>query len=171
MSEQITMLMHRDTMSAQFTVNTALTNVSLSLGVGGGELSNAENQKYFQKMDNFRVLSIGCVLPLCFEFWNNVPVAFEPPKIDFTAKDFVGAGLVPIIPVSMWLPYPNYELNMGNFNALSPGSFQGKWSIFMNFTTDYPQQISMINVPSALNSLEFRVPLYMKVLHTLPMVA
>lgn len=154
-----------------FTVNNLVTHVPMVAPNNDGLLYRADSRYQFLEADHFQILSYGCVLQLGFQFWeNDVGGEYIAPEIYFGAK--VGAGaLIAIEPNTIWLPYENYEMNLGAYNNLNTTVFNDTFSLFCSFLKGQAQNISMIGVPDDLNGLVFRCPLYMKVLHTLPMIA
>ncbi len=154
-----------------FTVNNLVTNIAMVAPANDGVLSRADFIELFQATDHFRILSLGCLLPLGFQFYeNDVAGSYRPPKLTLNAK-IGGGGLTAIEPSTIWLPYENYELNLGSYNNLNPSVFSSTFSLHLSFDTGQGQKVSMIGVPDDLNGIEFRCPLYMKVEHTLPMIA
>ncbi len=152
-----------------FTVNNLVTNVSMVAPANDGLCSRADFRELFTATDHFQILSLGCVLPVGFQFWeNDLAGSYRPAKLTLNAK-IGGGGLTAIEPSSLWLPYENYELNLGSYNNLNSSVFLNSFSLHCSFDTGQGQKISMIGVPDDLNGIEFRCPLYMKVFHTLPM--
>lgn len=148
-----------------FTVNTAVKFVTLTASPSGdGFLKTAEGKDTFQPGDNFILLSIGCLLPIGFEFYEwKAAVTTSLPNIHLKRK--VGAGLMSFwVPNTIWLPFGNYELNMGVFFEAPVDLLGFKLASDLTIAA---ARISMIGVPAALNTDEFRVPIFWKVLHTL----
>lgn len=170
MPELIDMLMHSaDDDTPYFTVDKDLNFVTMTLPAEG-LLKAANTLDIMQATDHFQILSIGCVLPLSFEFWENDNAGdFRGVNIEMNYKDLVGGPLTPIDPQAIWLPYSNYELNMGNFVKFNPLIVDTNFKLYMNFESTVGQKVSMVGVNEALDEMEFRCPLFMKILHTLPM--
>ncbi len=169
MAEQIDVLMNDGDAAAHFTVNTAVDFVNLTVPDPGLLVRGNEDDE-FLRLDHFRLLSIGCVLPLSFEFYDNDNGGvFAPPRIYFYTS-LVGA-VVPIqtIPFFLWLPFPNYELNLGNYNFLDNAVYTTNFRMYAQFAAVNAQRISMIGVNDDLNEKVFKVPIFLKVLHTLDM--
>lgn len=155
----------------KFTVNNLVTDVAMVAPANDGLLSRADFKELFQEADHFQILSLGCVLQLGFQFWeNDVAASFRGPKLSLNAK-IGGGGLTAIEPSTIWLPYENYELNLGSYDNLNTTVFTSTFSLHLSFDTGQGQNVSMVGVPDVLNGEVFRCPLYMKVLHTLPMIA
>lgn len=173
MSDEIDILMQNtDTETAKFTVNTAVTSVPLVLPTNG-KLERADAKDVMQFKDHFQILSLGAVLPLSFEFYeNDIAGDFRGTRLVFFAKNKSGGGNIALSPDTFWLPFGNYELNMGNYVKVPSGITDvNGYRLYLNFESGVGQNISMVGAPASLNAVEFRVPLFMKILHTLPMTS
>lgn len=172
MPERIDIMMHAaDANTPYFVVDTAVTNVPMVLPIEGLLKSAFDTLDVFQATDHFQILSIGAVLPLSFEFWENDLVGdFRGVNIQLDYKVVIGGPLTPIDPQNVWLPYGNYELNLGNFVKFNTLLVDEPYRLYMNFESNVGQKVSMVGVDESLDTLEFRVPLFMKVLHTLELV-
>lgn len=177
MAEIIDVLMQYDDEAYEFTVNTAVNFVNLTQVNDGilskvGTVSGIENE--FQEQDNFILLSIGVRLPLGFEFWpNDNAGSFFGPFIDLYYKRISAAPgvLNSFRPASVQIPFPNYEMSLGNFTIVP--SLTENFYLCFQFPRNvggWNQRISMLNVPAALNEMTFKAPVFAKILHTLPMV-
>lgn len=171
MADEIDILMQStDDETAKFTVNTAVDFVALTLPADG-KLIRGDAKDVLQFKDHFTILSLGAVLPLSFEFYeNDLAGDFRNTQLILFAKDKGGGANVNITPNTVMLPFGNYEMNMGNYNQVPAGiTDTDGYRLYMNFNSGFNQNISMVGAPAALNGKEFRVPLFMKILHTLPM--
>ncbi len=170
MPELIDILMHSaDSDTPYFTVNTGVSNVSMSLPAEG-LLKAANTLDVLQATDHFQILSLGAVLPLGFEFWENDNAGdFRGVNIHLDYKLTTGGPLTPLDPQAVWLPYGNFEFNLGNYVKFNTLLVDEDFRLYLNFESVVGQKVSMIGVDDALNTLEFRVPLFMKILHTLPL--
>lgn len=178
MAEIIDNLMQYGDAAFEFTVNTAMSSVDITQVVGEdgilskvGTVSGIEDE--FQEQDNFILLSIGVSLPLGFEFWPNDNNAFFGPFIDLYYKRISAPSgvLNSFRPASVHIPFPNYELSLGNFTIVP--SLAENFHLCFQFPRNvggWNQRVSMLNVPAALNELTFKAPIFAKILHTLPMV-
>ncbi len=166
MSEIIDLLMHKGGEAATFTVDTAVDFVALSLGASG-LLTNGDGDSRFTLKDHFQILSFGCTLPLGFEFYDNdLGGVYFPPRVNMQTQ-LVGGGLIQqIIPDNPWLPFANYEMNLGNYNNLG-ANYIADFEMLANFTVTYDQRISMIGVSDDLHAKVFRCPIFVKILHTI----
>ncbi len=154
----------------KFTVDVGVTHVAMTQPFRDGLLQRADFRTHFRAADHFQILSVGCVLQLGFQFWENSLIGdFRPPKLVLNAK-IGGGGLTAIEPSTMWLPYENYEMNLGSYNNLNTTVFNDTFSLHCSFDTGQGQNVSMVGVPDELDEMEFRCPIYMKVLHTIPMI-
>ena len=160
--ELIEILSQNASNAAFFTVNTAVSFVPLAYsgGVDDGIMMDANGNEYFIPGDNYQMLSVGYHLPLSFEIYNVLNGATdENVKINM-ATNLRGGGVPPLIlPEKLYIPFPNFELNFGVFYK----SFGEE--IKLNFQFLYTVNISMVNVPVALNGLVFRVPIFSKIKH------
>ncbi len=162
---------NNDLNTAWFTVNTAVNFVPLTIQPNG-YLERADLKDTLQFKDPFIMLSVGAILPLGFEFYENDVVGdFRGVRIALGAEDIGGGGGVALDPSVIYLPFGNYELSMGNYVQVPAGITDvNGYRISMVFDGGVGQNISMVNVPAALNGAIFHVPLFMKILHTLDMV-
>jgi hypothetical protein len=123
----------------------------------------------FQPGDNLEILSLGVSLPLSFELINE------------TNGKSNSLGLGYILPVSMnhdqtkqynmFLPFANYEIALGSFlSMVYPNEL---FALSLDLAGMYDimpanrPQISMLNIPSALNENRYYVSTFIKVRHTL----
>lgn len=133
-------------------------------------------QSKFVRGDSFIVLSCGYFVPEGFRIYGyeaagTMKLPF--PLLLLSART-AGAGIDnPILSFGnlglLRMPFPNYELSIGTFcdpeaNNLTGATFQLKEAF------PYPSgidslQVSMVNVPAALNGIVFRLVPWFKVLH------
>lgn len=171
MAEIIDILATHGDEAPTFIVDTAQKYVSLTQPVSGldGVLGTSARETKFYNGDNLILLSIGCMLPIGFEFYEFFSGAPDNqgrvlPEIFLNyRKD--GAGSVTFDPRRIWLPYGNYELNTGVF-LTAPTDAVDYWEIICRMNWDNCR-ISMVNVPAVLQGDTFSVQIYWKVLHTL----
>lgn len=169
MAEEIDLLMNKVGNSGKFTVDTAVNFVNVVLAADP-VLHNGDGNSRFTKRDHFQLLSFGCVLPLGFEFYeNDLAGSFVPPRVNIYAQLVGGGASLPIIPDNPYLPWANYEMNLGNYNNLG-ATFSTDFELKAAFTTVYNQRISMIGVDLSLHGEEFHCPIMVKVLHTIPLL-
>lgn len=174
--EIIDIIMQRNDNAFKFTVNTAVSYVNL-VKTNDGILercsSNAGIDGKFQWRDKFTLLSIGCRLPLGFEFYPNDNAGnYNGPFIDlyFKKESAAPGALIYANPPSIHLPFENYEMSCGIYYDVPPLN-EPFWLVpeFPSGGGGYTQRISMLNVPAALNTLTFYCPIWAKVLHNLPL--
>lgn len=143
-------------------VNAALGFVDVIATPTFGLLTARDGSKKFSEGDNFTILSIGIVLPLSFEIYENAGTDHLTPGIHFTAMQDGGAPQLELNPEGVVLPFGQYEMNLGVFqNAASL-----PWDFNLAFGID-KMRISMEGVPAALDGIKFHVPIFAKIEHTI----
>lgn len=168
MSEIIDILTQAGDASFKFTVDTAVNYVDV-VKTNDGEMSVCKTSgatKYFQWKDNPILLSMGCILPLGFEFWENadaIPDQF-PPTVNIQFRGNPSGAIFFPTPRIYCLPWPNYEISLGQFHDLP--TINEEFAIEMELSSSPAQRISMLNVPAALDEMTFYCPLFLKVMHT-----
>ena len=160
-----------------FTVNNAVNSVDLTPNPAGAQkMYVGGNLSKFARGDNFIIHSFGYFIPEGFRFYSyeDGGVTHYPFPLLVIAALKSGGG--PSIPVSsfgnlgaMRVPFPNYEFACGTFTdaerlGLTDATFELQES-FPYPTGSDTVQISMINVPAALNGIIFPVIPWIKVLH------
>lgn len=183
MAYQVDILSTQIQNGAQFTVNTAVNSVDLvpsfpgnpqTLFAGSGTVGGGGN--LFSEGDNFTILSAGYHMPENF-----VMAQYEiagggeyPFPIMFLRGAVTGGG--PILPITQFgnngnlrFPFENYEMSLNTFvdpvkRGLVGGDFELQILFPLTSGADSPQ-VSMINVPAALNGVVIYVTPFIKVLH------
>lgn len=172
----IDVLQHFYTHSASFVADKDVDYVELSIPAGDqmGELITNSGVSVFQEGENFIILSIGCVMPLSFQFWNDDTYLRNGAQLWFNQVGTANTRTLPRMP-SIWFPFESYEMSLGMFfnprNVEAPIEtdffLRAKFSeVDGNFA-----RISMLNMPESLNEKTFYVPIFMKVLHTYDLYA
>lgn len=135
--------------------------------------------RLFQPGDSIRLISIGLIVPLSFELFKGLCRAtltwYNPANHNlFIVSELSGinsnaGGVVPWLDI----PFVNSELIIdipiefpiiGNNRINAP--------LALNFGFDSINNlISMINVPASLNGQFFKIVPFIKIAHTLPMIA
>jgi hypothetical protein len=181
----IDILSTEDKDSLFFTVNTAVNSVPLEypqgLPANSGNLYNPNKQTLFTLLDHITLLSIGIVLPLNFQLYhysNDLETNQWQglPEIKFSAREAISGNEHEIN--RFFVPFADYELNMNLYENFNPAdisqTFQLRALLLIRwdagFTISSPR-ISMINCPAALNGEKFYVPIFCKVMHTVPISA
>lgn len=160
---------------AQFTVNTAVATVDLVTVTGFQERMYAgSGTSLFARGDNFILLSCGFFIPESFvmsEYENLGPGDYPVPVLLF-AGEKQGGGIISFFNIGsnglLRIPFANYEMSNGVFinpedNNLTDNFY---FTCLFPYTVgvDRPQ-ISMQNVPAALNGDTFYVTPFVKILH------
>lgn len=130
----------------------------------------------FARGDNFTLLSVGYFIPERFVLHNYMTTGTSDdttPIIQLQGWP-LGAG----IPISLFnvgvnggirLPMPNYEFSMGVFVDVEANNFVQPTfqltSVFPLISGGDSPQVSMVDVPAALNGLVIRIIPFIKVLH------
>lgn len=168
MSELIEVLTQYGDAAQKFVVDIAQPYVDLVHTNDGfvSQPASSGGTKYFQFKDSPIILSYGCVLPLGFEFWpyediggDNIIPYVNMRFIDLNVHDTA------ILPGHVGLPFPNYEMNYGQY-SVPPGIIDTHFGIVCQFPTTDPIRISMLNVPDSLDTEVFYCPTFVKVMHT-----
>lgn len=177
MSEKIDILTPKYTDCSFFTVNNAVNSVDLNLvDPGPLPLYAGNNKSKFQRGDCFVVISAGYFIPEGFRIYGYESAGadlWSVPMIQLTALKSTGGPQIAIMNFGnlglMRLPFPNYEFSIGTFTDTEEQNIN---SPTFELTTIFPYwiapdqpQISMINVPVALNGIVFRIVPFFKVLH------
>lgn len=180
MGENIDILAPNIDVCPTFTVNVAVNSVDLvpnpatQVMYAGGGSSN------FVKGDSFVILSCGYFIPEGFRIYGYEEAGilkWPCPVLYLGARDFGGGVDISLFNFGnngkMRLPFPNYEFSIGTFtdpvaNNLTAATFQLKEG-FPDASGVDSVQISMVNVPAALDTLVFKVIPWVKVLHNFPL--
>jgi len=156
-------------LAGKFTANIAALDVAVTGLIGDFHIAPGATIRWLQEKDNCIIQSIALSLPHCFSTANRL--AGEPMSIQLStfgddgnfytiAELNAGLGYIGIhtenqeIELNTYIPFPS----IAGVNHLR---FIG---------TVQKMYVSMVNVPAALDTLEFPVFLYMKILHNLPLI-
>ena len=177
MAEIIDILMPNIDAAPTFTVNNAVNSVDLVPNPAGAQVMYAGgNVSKFLRGDSFIVLSCGYFVPEGFRIYGYEEAGLLkwPVPIFVLAARPAGGGIdVPILSFGnnglLRIPFPNYEISIGTFcdpeaNNLTGATFELK-EAFPYVSGIDSVQISMVNVPAALNGIVFKVIPWVKVLH------
>lgn len=178
MPEIIDILTPNEPDCPEFTVNTAVAAVPIAQPVPGSAvvLYAGSGVSRFVRGDNFTLLSCGYFIPERFVLHNYGTAGTSSdstPIIQLWGLP-LGAG----IPIALFnvgtngairLPFPNYEFSFGVFtnteqNNFTAATFQLETTFPLISGLDSPE-VSMIDVPAALNGITFKVIPFVKVLH------
>lgn len=160
-----------------FTVNLAAANKRVAVVDGAAPcfMMNSSLKYYFQPGDNLLLLNVGYYIPESFTTTEKlVPTDPVFPFVHFVVADAadVDKGVLPGLGDlgGIILPFENYEGAYNIFSDINSLYNAGKYklSVVMYFNST---QISMINVPADLDGKTFFIYPFIKVLHTLPMIA
>jgi hypothetical protein len=162
---------------AQFIVNTAAAAVDLTPVIIGlaQTMEAAGGVKRFRQGDNLIILSAGYFIPESF-----VMAQYRVGGLNTSLPVLYLAGQSapgPSIPLHCWgnsgammLPFSNYEIASGVYlnpedNNLNAGITFNIQSLFPLINGGVYPQVSMINVPAALNGTTIQVTPFIKILH------
>jgi hypothetical protein len=162
---------------AQFIVNTAAASVDLTPVIIGTaqNMEAAGGVNRFRQGDNLIILSAGYFIPENFVLsqYRAGGVNTSLPVLYLAGQSAPG----PSIPLHCWgnsgammIPFPCYEIASGVFldpesNNLNAGITFRIQSLFPLINGGVYPQISMVNVPAALNGLTIQVTPFIKILH------
>lgn len=171
----VDMLSQQEGQVASFTVDTAQEKVPL-VNADNGELRNPQFIN-FASYDNLTLLSVTYVLPLSFEMYNAAQAVngqeFRPYLIDINWVDVQSDNvIVPDELPYLYIPFANYEMSVNKFMKVPTDTIASAgFRLAMTFRddNDYQNYVSMYNVDEAFQGFNFKVPIYAKVEHTLPM--
>lgn len=174
--EQIDIFTPKFTDCPSFVVNNAVNFVPVTMMAIEKEMYSGDSKRVFTNADAMIILSVGYFIPERFVLWNYENVAGEQltnPHIHLRLKENTGVfwdvdgfgsgGKMP-------LPFPNYEFSIGGFiSPIDLGLTGTSFEIYCRFGADSNDrlQISMVDVPAALNGTTFYIVPFVKVLHTL----
>lgn len=132
----------------------------------------------FLRGDNFTVLSSGYFIPERFVLYSTQEVGgtnFSAPILQLYGT--VGGGSIPLLPFGnngqLKLPLPNYEISLGcTIDAEANGLIDPLGFILRGYfpTIIDSLQVSMIDVPLALNGKKFNIVPFIKILHNFQLV-
>ena len=175
MSERITILTPDVNFCPLITVNTAVLSVPIPNMVGPVAMYSSDTVTYlFSNGDNIELLSIGFFIPERFVLYDSLPgVGATAPFIiaRLYAYQNVSGVSVPLNQFgnngNIKIPFPNYELALGVFvDAATEIGEAFYMQIEFPITTGFDVwNISMVNVPVALNGQTFHIVPFIKVLH------
>ena len=172
MAERITTLTTMKTntgveLRETFTVNTAVNGVSLNApGMLTGVLSDANGFSWLHAQDNFTLLSLGMSLPYGFDLGDSISA------LQLTWLDSLGnIGFFPNIGGSgtgnMVLPFANYEFVQSVYIPWPVAAIGSIRLVLLTIGASSLQnlntQISMLNVPPALNGLTLGISSWVKI--------
>lgn len=155
-----------------FTVNTAVNFVQVIPDIANPVILLSGNSKFtFRRGDCFTVLSVGYFIPEQFAIFSmDEVVSFNSLPI-FKLYGFNGGGAVPVTQFGtdgeFKIPMPNAEISTGVFVDPEVAGFIGA-NFYLYSSFPYlanSLQISMANVPAALNGLTFKITPFVKILH------
>ena len=188
MAEIIDILMPLETGCPSFTVNHAAAGgvVPIANPSGVPFLSNASIGSFFSKGDSFIILTFGVILPLSFQFDRSANVGNIPPRVtlylsghgattnleynfqELAVSSTAGSYFYMIMenfdtPLDVFIDIPNEPPITGH------SIIDERFQLYMGLFNLLGYNISMVNVPAALdNTVQYIVP-YVKVLHNQPL--
>jgi hypothetical protein len=173
MSEIFDMLTLSKARSPRFTVNTSVNSVDVTMLSGVNAFKNIVSSDTFQGGDNFTLLSAGYYIPEGFTMATPaLTSAFACPVLNLNLWDVVDGAPYIISPfMGIFLPMENYELSINHY-ANHANYITNPYQInLVNFQLDpvHKPQVSMQNVPSALNGTTQFITVFLKVIHNLVM--
>lgn len=155
----------KNTADFEFTVNTAADDVG-SVLTGTPLIIKSVAQSYFDAKDNVLIETVVVMLPYQFGIGDITPLIeleWTDPTVpaDGAITQFGSAGQL-LIPdaaveyqVRAWVEFP------GGANA--------KFAIRLGSNTGV--NVSMVNAPAGFHTNVYKIPIFLKVRHTLPMIA
>jgi hypothetical protein len=164
---------------AYFEADKDVDSVELSVlgGDASGILSNIAGHNVFQYGENYVVLSIGCILPLSFQFWDVDDSARTGFTFWVNEKGTTIKNLQSRLN-HIWIPFGSYEMSLGMYfpghgytDPLIDDDFQLRARFFDKGDLGNFPHISMLNLPESLDEQKFYVPVFIKVLHTYPLTS
>ena len=175
MSERITILTPDVNFCPLITVNTAALSVPIpNMGAPVAMYSSDTVTFLFQDGDNIELLSVGYHIPERFVLYDSLPGVGATAPVIITrlyAYQNVSGVSVPLDQFgnngNIKIPFPNYELSLGVFVDAhtvigEPFYLQIEFPVTTGFDV---WNISMQNVPAALNGQTFHIVPFVKILH------
>ena len=131
-------------------------------GVVNKPFQNAAGNDEFVQNDPILIKSIGIRFPACFTSYETIT------KLNFSWWD--GATEFPITEIdgatgSINIPFPDVEIPLDIY-ALYPAAAVANCQIVLS---NWVIQVSMLNVPDAVNAETLNLDPVLKILHTIPM--
>lgn len=181
MSEIIDILRYQSNLFPQFTVDTTgVRQVPITPTAGGGAICDAAGHERFQKGDSVIILSMGYVLPLCFQLDMEHNVLNNPYSVFFLkAKGKTTAQLYPLNEMlnAVHVPLESYECSLNIFinvmNQPLAGGHNLKdedFALNLVWSNVFQVFVSMVSVPTALNTTVQDIVPFVKVLHNKPLL-
>lgn len=130
----------------------------------------------FQKRDNINLISAGFYIPECFTQGNTAKadtvMALNELQIIIAKSNLALAGPLPGLGPRgvIALPWSNYEIGFDLFSDMSAVSLLTDNFFFLKAYL-YPNNISMVGVPAALDTKVIKIIPFIKIAHTLPIIA
>jgi len=170
MSEKIDVLAQAWNDAAKFSVNSGVPEVPVTIpALPAGKLLRADGLSIFTWKDNFILLSAGIAMPLGFEliFHDLAGTAHVLPSITLFYQRISDNSVRAFdSPAFLYTIFESYELNLGNF-VEPPDAVNESYRLLFQLNANV--KVSMLNVDPSLNEMEFTIPIFAKVLHTLPL--
>ncbi len=151
----------------EFTVNTAVNFVTLNQN--GNHLMDAANGMHkFVAGDQLKFISMAYTLLYPFKLWE-ISDPRTAIQIQLEAIDSVNGG-ESVVFETQTIPWANYEMQLGTVEFIDPTVFSsGKFDLYARFQGEADININMIEPAAAYNALVFHMPIWIKILHTLPL--
>lgn len=166
----IDILAQDDTEAGTFTVDITKDSVPITwTDTDLITLKTAENKYKFTYKDNFEILSVGIKLYLGFEYYESDYAGFKIPRLLLKIQNDTGSGYDwkdLDNPKILFMPFENYEYSIG-IKADIPDDITGTFNLgaILAYT-----DVSMFNVDSKFDGLTFHCSIFMKILHTIPLL-
>jgi len=178
MAEILDIMSFEPTGSPTFTVDTTpgVLSVAMSMSSTGIFFGNGSS-RLFQAGDNFIILSAGFVLPESFTMAKYPVANVEGAPILSLQLYGINSGVYSPIKnfgdgQGLQLPLENYEMPLGIFVPLS-STFNVTDSFLLEgklYGSTADPRVSMIGVPSTLNTTVQHATVFLKVLHNFPLL-
>jgi hypothetical protein len=180
MRDAIVELLINDRLDApSFTVDILQESVPLVYpSADAGRMSDAGSHTGFAVGDNFTILSLGCYLPMGFEFLIKAPEFFQTNMLDMKLGEVGTQDRWFIRRLRhFWVVAGSYEMGVGmyiNVNTEVPEVVLKGFNLHMRFNEDQSgdlPRIDMRNVPEDKHGKGFTCPVFCKIAHNFALVS
>jgi hypothetical protein len=181
MAEKVDILMPKYSDCPYYTVNTGLLSVASSPVSPANQIpfyieGAAALIGKFQQKDNIRLLTCGFYIPEAYTLADTVknPISLAGNELQITIYDSTVAPVVALPGLGprgvVGIPFSNYELALDIYCDMTSVTLQAD-NYFYLYGQIYANDLSMVGVPAALNGSKPRIIPFIKILHTLDIIA
>lgn len=174
MSEIVDILVQSKLTAGTFTVDN--TQIAVPITAGSGKAFCPDGTSFFEWADSFSLLSIGVTLPFGLVMGETIDALLNTvvPSVFLVYEQQSVPGVWLPLPsatsAEFFLPMDNYEFSAGTWidaKRLANGGPGEKFSL--GALLQFQPMVSMLGVPDSMNGEVISAPVFMKILHNLPL--